>query len=165
MAHRPALPPGRRTRSPVPETLEVNLLRGDAIVDRELRGDDAIEIGANNLAAKPEHQATGWVVHGVGTASLAPRFIASMSMPSGEREAAWWKVFAPYFAEIGIDPDAIPADRARSPFSGEAADVLSESKPAVVSFHFGLPSEELLAGVRGWGAKTLSSATTVDEAR
>lgn len=46
-----------------------------------------------------------------------------------------------------------------------AAEVLAELKPAVVSFHFGLPSEDLLARVRGWGAKILSSATTVDEAR
>ena len=43
--------------------------------------------------------------------------------------------------------------------------MLSEFKPAVVSFHFGLPSPELLARVRTWGARILSSATTVDEAR
>jgi nitronate monooxygenase len=36
--------------------------------------------------------------------------------------------------------------------------------PPVVSFHFGLPSEALLAQVRGWGAKVLASATTVEEA-
>ena len=34
-----------------------------------------------------------------------------------------------------------------------------------MSFHFGLPDEELLAPLRGWGAKILSSATTVTEAR
>jgi nitronate monooxygenase len=34
-----------------------------------------------------------------------------------------------------------------------------------VSFHFGLPSAELLARVRTWGSKILSSATTVEEAR
>ncbi len=44
------------------------------------------------------------------------------------------------------------------------ADLLAEFKPPVVSFHFGLPSEALLAQVRGWGAKVLASATTVDEA-
>jgi nitronate monooxygenase len=43
--------------------------------------------------------------------------------------------------------------------------VLSEFRPAVVSFHFGLPSAELVARVRGWGSKVLSSATTVEEAR
>jgi nitronate monooxygenase len=35
----------------------------------------------------------------------------------------------------------------------------------VVSFHFGLPSPELLARVRRCGAKVISSATTIDEAR
>src|SRR5581483_3206986 len=40
-----------------------------------------------------------------------------------------------------------------------------EFRPAVVSFHFGLPSKELLARVRAWGAKVLASATTVEEAR
>ena len=34
-----------------------------------------------------------------------------------------------------------------------------------MSFHFGLPSAELLARVRAWGSKILSSATTVEEAR
>jgi nitronate monooxygenase len=38
-------------------------------------------------------------------------------------------------------------------------------RPPVVSFHFGLPEPGLLARVRGTGAKILSSATTVDEAR
>jgi nitronate monooxygenase len=42
--------------------------------------------------------------------------------------------------------------------------VLSEFRPEVVSFHFGLPSAELMARVRSWGAKILSSATTVEEA-
>ncbi|MGH9202830.1 MAG: NAD(P)H-dependent flavin oxidoreductase, partial [Vicinamibacterales bacterium] len=37
--------------------------------------------------------------------------------------------------------------------------------PPVVSFHFGLPSTLLLARVKSWGAKILSSATTVAEAR
>src|SRR5207253_6889178 len=52
----------------------------------------------------------------------------------------------------------------RAPFSSEAADVLSPFAPPVVSFHFGLPPADLLARVRAWGAKVLSSATTVEEA-
>jgi nitronate monooxygenase len=51
------------------------------------------------------------------------------------------------------------------PFGDDAADVLEEFKPPVVSFHFGLPTEKLLARVKQGGAKILSSATTVDEAR
>ena len=84
---------------------------------------------------------------------------------SADREAAWRAALAPYYKEFGIDADTIPAWPGRAPFSAEAADVLSEFKPAVVSFHFGLPSAELLALVRTWGAKILSSATTLKEAR
>jgi nitronate monooxygenase len=85
--------------------------------------------------------------------------------PNAEREAAWRKVLAPYYREHGIDPATIAAGPGRAPFSAEALDILEAFKPAVVSFHFGLPSPELLARVRSWGSKILSSATTVDEAR
>ncbi len=81
------------------------------------------------------------------------------------REAAWRASLSGYYAEFGIDPAAIPAGAGRNPFSAEAAEVLAAFRPPVVSFHFGLPPPELLARVRGWGAKVLSSATTVDEAR
>ena len=43
--------------------------------------------------------------------------------------------------------------------------MLAEFRPAVVSFHFGLPAPALLARVKAWGATVLASATTVDEAR
>ena len=69
------------------------------------------------------------------------------------REAAWRAALAPYFAEYGIDASAIPAGAGRSPFSAEAADLIAEFRPAVVSFHFGLPPEPLLARVRAWGRK------------
>jgi len=86
-------------------------------------------------------------------------------VPSEAHAAAWRAALAPYYKEFGIDADAIPAGPARAPFNADYADVLAEFKPAVVSFHFGLPAPELIARVRAWGAKILSSATTVDEAR
>jgi nitronate monooxygenase len=85
--------------------------------------------------------------------------------PDAQREAAWRAALAPYYSELGLDQSSIPAGPGRAPFSAEAAEVLSEFKPPVVSFHFGLPSPDLLARVRSWGAKVLSSATTVEEAR
>jgi nitronate monooxygenase len=85
--------------------------------------------------------------------------------PSAEREAAWRAILAPYYKEFGIDLSKIAGGGGRSPFSAEAADLLEEFRPPVVSFHFGLPSAELLARVRNWGSKVISSATTVDEAR
>ena len=85
--------------------------------------------------------------------------------PSAEREAAWRATLAPYYNEHGIDVDTIPVGPGRSPFSSEAADVLNEFKPAVESFHFGLPSAALLTRVKAWGSKILSSATTIEEGR
>ena len=85
-------------------------------------------------------------------------------LPNVEREGAWRGVLAPYYKEFGIDVDTIPSGPGRIPFGSEAADVLSEFKPAVVSFHFGLPSPVLVERVKGWGTKVLSSATTVEEA-
>ncbi|MCY1167550.1 putative monooxygenase [compost metagenome] len=84
---------------------------------------------------------------------------------SAEREATWRKALAPYYAELGLDVATVQPGAGRSPFSHEAADVLQAFKPAVVSFHFGLPSADLLARVRAWGATVLASATTVAEAR
>jgi nitronate monooxygenase len=85
--------------------------------------------------------------------------------PDAAREAAWRAALAPYYAELGVDPGASAPGVVRPPFDHAAADVLEEFRPAVVSFHVGLPSDDLLARVRGWGSKVLSSATTVDEAR
>ena len=85
--------------------------------------------------------------------------------PSAEREAAWRAALAPYYREYGIEVDSSPAGPGRVPFSAEAADVLGDFKPAVVSFHFGVPSAGLLARAKAWGSKIFSSATTIDEAR
>ena len=81
------------------------------------------------------------------------------------REASWRETLAPFYREYGIDPATIPVGPGRAPFGSEAADILEEFKPDVVSFHFGLPSLALLARAKAWGAKIFSSATTVAEAR
>ena len=92
-------------------------------------------------------------------------FVHEHPAPDSAREAAWRRLLAPYFAEYGIEPAAIADGPARLPFDDAAADVLEWFKPPVVSFHFGLPSAELMKRVKSWGSKILSSATTVDEAR
>jgi nitronate monooxygenase len=84
--------------------------------------------------------------------------------PDAARERAWRDALAPYYAELGIDASAVPAGPGRVPFTAEAADVLDAHRPAVVSFHFGLPAPGLVARVKSWGSKVVSSATTVDEA-
>jgi nitronate monooxygenase len=85
--------------------------------------------------------------------------------PDPKRDANWRALLAPYYRELELDPSSVPSGPARAPFNNEQADVLAEFRPAVVSFHFGLPAPALLARVRGCGAKIISSATTVEEAR
>jgi len=85
--------------------------------------------------------------------------------PDAERERTWRLALSPYYREHGIDPDTIPTGPGRAAFSHEAADVLETFRPAVVSFHFGLPSPDLVTRVKSWGSRILSSATTVDEAQ
>lgn len=92
-------------------------------------------------------------------------FVHRQPDPEPEREAAWRKILAPYYVELGVEPSTITAGPARLPFNSEVAEVLEEFKPPVVSFHFGLPLRDLLKRVKSWGTRVISSATTVDEAR
>jgi nitronate monooxygenase len=85
--------------------------------------------------------------------------------PDPVREQAWRDLLAPYYRELGIDPAAIVPGPSRLPFDDATADIIEPFRPPVVSFHFGLPSPDLVARVKAWGAFVLSSATTVDEAR
>lgn len=88
----------------------------------------------------------------------APEFDAAI-------EVKWREALMPYYQEFGIDVDDIKAGASRSPFNHALADVLEDFKPAVVSFHFGLPDKALVGRVKSIGAKVLSSATTVKEAQ
>ncbi|MCO5117793.1 MAG: nitronate monooxygenase [Ottowia sp.] len=91
-------------------------------------------------------------------------FCHTPPVPDAAREATWRAALKPYYDELGLDIDAVPAGPGRAPFSAEAAELMAECKPPVVSFHYGLPAPELLARVKSWGAFVLSSATTVREA-
>ena len=92
-------------------------------------------------------------------------FCHATPSPDAGREAVWRAALTPYYREFGIDASSIKPGPGRAPFSADTAAILERAKPPVVSFHFGLPSDDLLARVRALGAKILASATTVDEAR
>src|SRR5262249_38424435 len=81
------------------------------------------------------------------------------------REARWRERLAPYYVELGIDPAAPVSTSMRQPFDAEFCAVVEETKPGVVSFHFGLPEANLLERVKAAGCLVLASATTVAEAR
>jgi len=81
------------------------------------------------------------------------------------RDAAWRSVLGRYYDELGVTPPIGDTGSARLPFDANGAALIEEFRPAVVSFHFGLPHPRLLARVQSAGAKVLSSATTVAEAQ
>ena len=91
-------------------------------------------------------------------------FCHTPPQPDPERETPGAPCYA-YYDELAIGADDLPPALGRTPFSHDAADILADIRPPVVSFHFGLPAPELLRRVRSYGATVLASATTVDEAR
>ena len=89
-------------------------------------------------------------------------FCHTMPAPDPARAAAWQARLAPYFAELGASPTGGPS---RAPFDENLCALVEELRPEIVSFHFGVPPVQLLARVQAAGARVLSSATTVAEAR
>ena len=103
---------------------------------------------------------------GAGDRPLNLNFLAhKMPVPNNAREDAWRERLKPYYLEFGIDSAAPVAGAPRRPFDAEACALVEDMKPAVVSFHYGLPENELMARVKAAGCKVICSATTVDEAR
>ncbi|MDQ3410746.1 MAG: nitronate monooxygenase [Chloroflexota bacterium] len=82
-----------------------------------------------------------------------------------ERERAWQQRLTPYYLELGIDLDLSVATPSRASFDAALCDAVVELAPTIVSFHFGLPDKQLLDRIKTTGAKLMSSATTVEEAR
>ncbi|MDK4613623.1 nitronate monooxygenase, partial [Kingella kingae] len=102
----------------------------------------------------------------VGNAPVNVNFFAHETPnPSAEQVVRWQSALQPYCAELGVDLSQVALQDTRRPFDETMLPVLAKHRPAVVSFHFGLPSSPLLDAVRVTGAKILSSATTVREAR
>ncbi|QLF93308.1 nitronate monooxygenase [Pseudomonas sp. ABC1] len=79
------------------------------------------------------------------------------------REQHWRERLAPFYRELAVDPAQIASGPSRQPFDSAMAAVVEKHRPAVVSFHFGLPAPELLERVRRSGAKVIASATTLAE--
>ena len=91
-------------------------------------------------------------------------FCHTPPVPDPGRAERWKQALKPYYEEVGADFEAPTPVSSRAPFDEAACALIEEFKPAVVSFHFGLPAPHLLTRVKATGAKVLSSATTVAEA-
>jgi nitronate monooxygenase len=80
------------------------------------------------------------------------------------QEQAWRDRLSPYYRELGGDPQASSSPTVLPAFGDDMCSVVEQSRPEVVSFHFGLPGPRLLTRVKSAGCRVMSSATTVEEA-
>lgn len=81
-----------------------------------------------------------------------------------QQEQRWLNALRSHYLEAGLSLNTPLPNASRSPFKREHAELIQELKPEVVSFHFGLPSADLLDQLKQSGALIFSSATTVQEA-
>jgi nitronate monooxygenase len=105
-------------------------------------------------------------IRGSTTQPINVNFFAhTPAISEPERERAWRVLLKPYYLELGLDPEAPLAPPSRKPFDSESCALVEELRPEVVSFHFGLPAQDLLDRVKATKARVIGSATTVREAR
>lgn len=92
-------------------------------------------------------------------------FVHAAPHDDADRAAAWIDALAPTFAEF----DAVPPTALRAIYPSFAEDdamlaLLLATRPAVVSFHFGLPGADRIAALRAVGCLLLASVTSPAEA-
>ena len=78
-------------------------------------------------------------------------------------ERAWYRRLSPYYREMGVAQKVQPASDI-APFGEALCAVIEDTRPQVVSFHFGLPDAAFLDRIKAAGSRIMSSATTVEEA-
>ncbi|MFM0728289.1 nitronate monooxygenase [Paraburkholderia strydomiana] len=77
----------------------------------------------------------------------------------------WLNWLAPYFEKYDATRPTSLSEIYTSFVADPAMlDVFLEEKPAIVSFHFGLPSADVIAELRKAGIKLIATATSLDEA-
>lgn len=86
--------------------------------------------------------------------------------PDSHREAAWIARLAPHFQRCGAPPPARLTEIYRSFVEDDAMlAAFVEERPAVVSFHFGLPPDSYVAALKGAGIRLLATVTNLSEGR
>ena len=83
-----------------------------------------------------------------------------------ERERDWLRALKPLFQSYDAEPPSSIME-IYTTFAADQTmlDLFLETRPAVVSFHFGLPPADAIAKLHGAGIVLFSSATNLDEAK
>ncbi|MDG9925913.1 MULTISPECIES: nitronate monooxygenase [unclassified Pseudomonas] len=93
-------------------------------------------------------------------------FCHAPAVADAPREQAWLERLRPLFAEFGTEPPAQLREIYRSFLADpDMLEVLLELRPAVVSFHFGLPPQAWIERLKFADIRLLACVTTPEEAR
>jgi len=93
-------------------------------------------------------------------------FCHEPAVADAAREQRWLDYLAPEYAAFGATPPGQLREIYTSFLTNDAMlEMLLEQRPAVVSFHFGLPDAERLRALRAAGIYLMATATSVAEAQ
>jgi nitronate monooxygenase len=93
-------------------------------------------------------------------------FCNQPAVADADREARWLARLAPEFARFGAQPLARLTEIYQSFLTDDAKlAVLLAERPAVVSFHFGLPARDRIEALRAAGIVLLATATNLEEGK
>ena len=117
----------------------------------------------NAAAARDAIRQTRELTQGAFNINL---FCHKPAQADARRERAWIDYLAPSFAEFGAQPPA----QLREIYTSFVVDddmlqMLLDERPAVVSFHFGLPDAKRIDALHAAGCYLMATATSLDEAR
>jgi nitronate monooxygenase len=123
----------------------------------------SLGIGANTVEqARQSIEATRRLTRGTFNVNV---FCHQPATPDAVRDTAWLQHLAPLFAQTGVAPPTALKEIYSSFLQDDAVfEMLLEQRPAVVSFHFGVPSPAHIQALREAGIYTLATATNLDEA-
>lgn len=92
-------------------------------------------------------------------------FCHAPAQARAEVDAQWLQGLAPLFAEFDATPPASMREIYQTFVGNDAMlEMLLEARPAVVSFHFGLPGVEAIEALKAAGTVLLCSVTSLEEA-
>ncbi|MBY0358310.1 MAG: nitronate monooxygenase [Candidatus Obscuribacterales bacterium] len=93
-------------------------------------------------------------------------FCHQPAIANPQKESAWLSYLAPHFARYNSQPPGQLKEIYKSFIEDdEMLDLLVELRPKVVSFHFGLPSQQKINRLKEAGIVLLATATNLSEAQ
>ena len=123
-------------------------------------------LGVGAMTARAARGAIDEFVQRSGRALNVNLFVHQPARERVDVEAAWLKRLEPEFVRFGANPPTELAEIYRSfHVDDDMLAMLLEAKPAVVSFHFGIPDEGKLRALHEAGIVLMASATSLAEAR